>query len=66
MASKMHLSPQWLRLLSIQVVLWWLIHCLSLPTLVFCVCFLFCYAVLIVHSSFAIISLEKRELVAFN
>ena len=30
----------------------------------FCNCYLFCYAILCVHSSFAIISMGKRELVS--
>ena len=30
----------------------------------FCICSIFCYALLCVHSTFAIISIGKRELVA--
>ena len=50
---------------STVVVLLLLVHCLLLPILFafFCVWSLFCYAVLSVFSSFAIIFLRKRELV---
>ena len=52
--------------LFMAVVLMLFIHCLLLLPLFcgFCVRFLFCFAVLCVLSSFAIISLGKRELVA--
>ena len=35
------------------------------PIVGFCNCSMFCYALLYVHSSFAIVLMGKRELVAF-
>ena len=62
----MHLSPKWLLLLSV------LRQCFSVvddsllivtPIVGFLNCSMFCCALLCVHSSFAIISMGKRELV---
>ena len=65
--SKMHLSPQWFWLLS--VLRWWFCCCWFvvdslLIIMGFCNCSMFCCALLCVHSSFAIISMGKTELVA--
>ena len=60
--------PRWLRLMcSKAVVLLLLIYCLMyFPLFVGVLCLsLFCYALLCVHSSFAIILKRKRKLVAF-
>ena len=72
MASEINLSSQWLWLLSVQRR--WFCCCLFIVCSLFiaasivCGCFcvrsLFCYAVLCVLSSFAIILLGKSELVA--
>ena len=62
--SKMHLSPRWLRLLS---VLWrWFYCCFFVDCCSRCWslnCCSFCFKLLYVHSSFAIILRGKRELV---
>ena len=58
--SKRHLSPQWLRgwFCCIDSLL------IVTPTMGFCKCSMFCCALLYVHSSFAILLMGKRELVA--
>ena len=58
--SKMHLSPRWPRLLS--VLRQWLL--IVTPVVGFCNCSMFCCMLLYVPSSFAIILMGKRELVA--
>ena len=69
-ASKMHVTiPPPLAKASVHskvVVLWLLVCCLMyLPLFVGVLCLnLFCYALLCVHSSFAIILKRKRKLVA--
>ena len=64
--SKMHLSPRWLRLLS--VLRRWFCCCdfLFIVTLIvgFCNWSMFCWTLLYAHSSIAIILMGKRELVA--
>ena len=70
LASKPHLRPQWLRLLSIPR--WSVVVDLSLLFLPLfevilervCFLYLFCNAVLNVLSNFAIILLRKREIIA--
>ena len=65
--SKMHLSPQWLRLLSVLRRSCSVVADSSLiVTLImgFCNCSMFWRALLYVHSSFAIIMMGKRGLVA--
>ena len=68
--SKMHLSPlMTLAAFCIKAVgLLLLIRCWLLlivaPIVGFCSCSMFCCALLCVHSSFAIISMVKKELVA--
>ena len=57
--------PQWLRLLS--VLRWWFFvvdsFLIVTPIVGFCNCSMFCYALLYVLFSFAIVLMEKRELV---
>ena len=60
------MAPRWLCLLSDSVVVVNLLFVVA-PNLCVCVCFcvgsLFCYVILCVLSSFAVILLRKRELV---
>ena len=62
----MHLSPRWFRLLSI-LRRWfcccWLLFIVT-PIVGVCNCSMFCCMVLYVHSSIALVFMEKRELVA--
>ena len=66
--SKINLSPPppWLRLLSVLrrwfCCCWHNVYCYSYWGV--CNCSMFCYTLLYVHSSFAIILMGKRELVA--
>ena len=64
--SKMHLSPRWLRLLSV-LRRWfcccWLLFIVA-PIVGVCNYSMFCCTLLDVHSSIAIILIKKRELVA--
>ena len=64
--SKTHLNTQWLQLLSVlsggSVVVDSLL--ITTPIVGFYNCSMFCYALLCVHSGFAIISMGKIELVA--
>ena len=62
--SKMHLSPRWLRLLS--VLRRWLVvvDLLFIVTPIVGVCIYVLFTLLYVHSSIAIILMGKRELVA--
>ena len=59
----MHLSPQWFRLLSGPKAVILLLLIVS-PIVGFSYFSMFCCALLCVHSSFAIILMGKRELVA--
>ena len=64
--QKMHLSPRWLRLLSVlrhgSVVVDFLF--IVTPIVGLCNCSMFCCTLLYVHSSIAIILMGKRELIA--
>ena len=64
--SKMHLSPSVDRLLS--VLRWWFCCCcifvFATPIVGVCNCSMFCCTLFYVHSSFAIILMGRRELVA--
>ena len=66
LTAKIYLSSRWLRLLSASKLIFLLFHSLLLlPLFVGLTCWvLFCNAVLGILSSFAILSLRKRELVA--
>ena len=62
----MHLSPRWLRLLSVLRQWFWCCFFLFIvtPIVGVCNCSMFCCTLLCVHSSIAIILMGKRELVA--
>ena len=65
----MHLSPRWLRLLSILSSGCVVVDLLFNVLTIVCgrsllVCVLFCYALFCVHSSFTIILKRKRKLVS--
>ena len=62
----MHLSPKWLRLLSVLMRCSVVVDSLFIitPIMGFCNISMFRCALLYVHSSFAIILMEKKELVA--
>ena len=64
--SKMHLSPRWLKLLSVLwrwlCCCWLFVYCYSHVGV--CNCSMFCCMILYVRSSIAIILMGKRELVA--
>ena len=64
--SKMHLSPRWIRLLSILRGGSFVVDFLFIVTPIVgaCNCFMFCCMLLYVLSSIAIISMGKRELAA--
>ena len=62
--SKMHISPQWPRLLSVLCGASVVVDSLLFvtPIVRFCNCSMFCCAVPCVHSRFAIILMGKREI----